>query len=53
MPSTTPDFSTDVSENMETKILQVLADTYPNLDCGPGTPVYEMVVRPIASFSIL
>lgn len=48
MPSTTPDFSTDVSENMETKILQVLADTYPNLDCGPGTPVYEMVVRPIA-----
>lgn len=33
---------------METQVLQILSDTYPNLDCGPGTPVYEMVVRPIS-----
>lgn len=37
-----------LSDNMETKILSILRDTYPNLDCGPGTPMYEMVVRPIA-----
>lgn len=34
--------------NMEVKILDILHDAYPNLDCGPGTPIYEMVVRPMA-----
>lgn len=48
MAITTPGTSIDVTENMETKILSILAETYPNLDCGPGTPIYEMVVRPTA-----
>lgn len=38
----------NTTENKETKILNILSDTYPNLDCGPGTPIYEMVVRPNA-----
>ena len=38
----------NTTENKETKVLNILSDTYPNLDCGPGTPIYEMVVRPIA-----
>lgn len=38
----------DTTENKETKVLTILSDTYPNLDCGPGTPIYEMVVRPTA-----
>lgn len=48
MTLTSPSATIDSKENMETQVLQILADTYPNLDCGPGTPVYEMVVRPIA-----
>lgn len=48
MASTTPSTNIDTKENMETKILKVLSDAYPYLDCGPGTPIYEMVVRPTA-----
>lgn len=48
MASTTPSVNIDTSENMETKILAILSETYPNLDCGPGTPIYEMLVRPAA-----
>lgn len=32
----------------ESEILQILQDEYPDLDAGPGTPFYEMVVRPMA-----
>lgn len=48
MADTTPITKIDTQENMETKIFNILSDTYPNLDCGPGTPVYEMVIRPTA-----
>lgn len=48
MSLTSPSATIDSQENMESQVLQILSDTYPNLDCGPGTPVYEMVVRPIA-----
>ena len=48
MANTTPSTTIDTSENMETKILAMLSETYPQLDCGPGTPIYEMLVRPAA-----
>lgn len=48
MTATSPSATIDSQKNMETQVLQILSDTYPNLDCGPGTPVYEMVVRPIS-----
>jgi hypothetical protein len=32
----------------ETEILSILTEAYPDLDVGPGTPFYEMVVRPMA-----
>lgn len=38
----------DTRTNMETKILKIFSNAYPNLDCGPGTPIYEMVIRPTA-----
>lgn len=43
-----PISSIDTTENTETKILTIMKEVYPDLDCGPGTPVYEMVVRPMA-----
>lgn len=38
----------DTTVNMETRIFNILSDAYPNLDCGPGTPIYEMLIRPAA-----
>lgn len=37
-----------MSTNKETEILSMLTEAYPDLDVGPGTPFYEMVVRPMA-----
>lgn len=34
--------------NQETEILSMLSSAYPQLDAGPGTPFYELVVRPMA-----
>lgn len=48
MARTSPILELNTQENTETKILAILRDAYPDLDCGPGTPVYEMVVRPMA-----
>lgn len=39
---------TDSTIDNENMILQVLKDYYPDLDVGPGTPFYEMVIRPNA-----
>jgi len=39
---------TDSAIDNEDMILQVLKDYYPDLDVGPGTPFYEMVIRPNA-----
>ena len=35
-------------QNRETLIFNMFTDAYPSLDCGPGTPLYEMVIRPMA-----
>lgn len=35
-------------DNQETVILDILNEKYPDLDATPGTPFYELVVRPMA-----
>lgn len=35
-------------ENKESLILQIMKEYYPEVDAGPGTPFYELVVRPMA-----
>ena len=37
-----------MADSKEVEILQTLKDAYPDLDVGPGTPFYEMVVRPMS-----
>lgn len=32
----------------EAKILEMLSEAYPDLDAGPGTPFFELVVRPMS-----
>ena len=34
--------------NQENQIVQILKEYYPQLDAGPGTPFYELVIRPMA-----
>jgi hypothetical protein len=35
-------------ENKETLIINILKEAYPELDCSPGTPFYELAVRPMS-----
>lgn len=35
-------------ENKETLIINILREAYPELDCSPGTPFYELAVRPMS-----
>lgn len=48
MANTSPLAGLNTRENVEEKILALMAEAYPTLDCGLGTPIYEMVVRPNA-----
>jgi len=48
MANTSPISAFDAEENIEVKALEIMREYYPSIDCGPGTPVYEMVIRPIA-----
>lgn len=33
---------------LEDKIFEIMKEYYPEIDCGPGTPFYEYVIRPMA-----
>ena len=35
-------------DNKETVILNIIKEAYPELDASPGTPFYELAVRPLA-----
>lgn len=46
--ATTLETQVSSQSDKEALVVQIISDAYPALDCGPGTPIYEMVVRPIA-----